>query len=167
MSPVRSNFSSAKGKTPSAWFLNPSVTIQCATSGRRQEMVRRARNSIAEDFLFTRLRDNSETREAPGRITSASPTSQSICTVPHWITSFSARPPISTRMSTAPIIKPFARTDHRDFWPSRYIMCCSWLPRPIPPKHEVATVNRCGPLRNCRIEQPIRDRFGARRRSGI
>src|SRR5579872_3341470 len=67
MSPVRSNFSSAKGKTPSAWFLNLSVTIQCATSGRRQEMVWRARNSIAEDFLFTRLRDNSEIHRVGGK----------------------------------------------------------------------------------------------------
>jgi hypothetical protein len=38
-------------------------------------------------------------REAPGRFTGASPTAQSKCTVPHWITSFSAKNADVDRMS--------------------------------------------------------------------
>ena len=85
-------------------------------------IVWRVRSSFAEVFLIMRLREDSsiheagrEKKEAPGRITSASPRAQSICTVPHWITSFSAKMPISTRMSTPRIIKPFSRIAKVDF----------------------------------------------------
>ena len=61
-------------------------------------------------FFIIRFRENStihgaggEKREAPGTITSASPTAQSICTVPHWITSFSAWMPISTSCRLRPL----------------------------------------------------------------
>jgi hypothetical protein len=40
---------------------------------------------------FFNIQRRREKREAPGRITSASPTAQSIRTVPHWITSFSTK----------------------------------------------------------------------------